>query len=78
MERQCEELLGKVRTTAAGLRDACDTIEALRGRVVGLREALATELNAELNGVQLKVLRFAGIGMPGLAFKIAMEQRVLN
>ena len=54
MERQCDELLGKVRATAAALRDACDTIEALRGRVVGIREALATELNAELNGVQLK------------------------
>jgi hypothetical protein len=59
VERQCEELLGKVRATGAALRDACDTIEALRGRVVGLREALATELNAELNGVQLKVLRSA-------------------
>ena len=59
VERQCDELLGKVRTTAAALRDACDTIEALRGRVVGIREALATELNAELNGVQLKVLRSA-------------------
>ncbi len=58
-ERQCEELLGSVKTTAASLRDACDRIEALRARVVDLREALASELNSELNGVQLKVLRSA-------------------
>ena len=56
VERQCEELLGKVKTTAAALRNACDAIEALRARVVALRESLAAELNTELSGVRLKVL----------------------
>jgi DNA repair ATPase RecN len=59
VERQCEELLGMVRTTATALRNACDAIDTLRGRVVRLRETLAGELNAELNGVRLQVLRSA-------------------
>jgi DNA repair ATPase RecN len=59
VERQCEELLAEVKASAADLRSVCDVIEVLRNRVVNLRESLVGELNAELSGVRLKVLRSA-------------------
>jgi hypothetical protein len=48
-----------VKASATDLRSACDAIEELRNRVVALRESLVGDLNAELSGVRLKVLRSA-------------------
>lgn len=55
-DRQCQELLAAMKSTAVQLREACDRIDQLRAKVVGRREALVTELNAEIKGVRLRVL----------------------
>ncbi|MGE3959895.1 MAG: AAA family ATPase [Vicinamibacterales bacterium] len=60
VERQCDDLLAKVKGTASELRAACDRIGELRDQIVALREALAAQLNEALGGgVRLKVLRSA-------------------
>ena len=60
VERQCDEFLAKVKSTASELRGACDAIGSLRDQIVALREELAAALNQELGGgVRLRVLRSA-------------------
>lgn len=56
VEQQCEVLLGEVRALAGKLRQACDDIEAIRKRVISIREGWVAELNGELVGVRLRLL----------------------
>lgn len=56
VERQCDDLLTEVRGLAASLRDACDRVAQLRNEVVGRREQIVAQVNAEVTSVQLKLL----------------------